>query len=81
MSWEDQIAEDAAARENEARGKSRNVTVGWTARFPQGGDAIWAPPKPFTRTAPKPSSAKSVQVCPAAIDFDRRILSFPARST
>lgn len=77
MSWEDQFAEDAAARESEARGKSRGVTVGWTVRFPQGGDAIWSPPKPFTRKDPKPQSAKSVQVCPAAIDFDRRHFVIP----
>ena len=77
MSWEDQFAEDADAREAEARGRSRSVTVGWTVRFPQGGDAIWSPPKPFTRNDPKPSSAKSVQVCPAAIDFDRRHFVIP----
>lgn len=77
MSWEDQFAEDADRRESEASGKSRTLTVGWTVRFPQGGDAIWAAPKAFSRTDPKPASAKSVQVCPAAIDFDRRHFVIP----
>ena len=77
MKWEDQFAEDFDRDESERKGSSRSVTVGWTVRFPQGSDAIWAPPKPFTRNDPKPASAKSVQVCPAAIDFDRRHFVIP----
>jgi hypothetical protein len=33
---------------------------------------IWEDPQPFTRDLPKPSTSKSVQVCPAAVDFDAR---------
>jgi hypothetical protein len=45
--------------------------VGWTI---QGDKAslIWATPTRFQRKMPRPASAKSVQVCPAAIDFDAR---------
>ena len=57
MSWEDQFAEDADARDAEAKGKSRSVTVGWTVRWPSGGDVIWSPPKAFKRHDPKPQSA------------------------
>ncbi len=32
----------------------------------------WDIPRPFSRNLPKPTSAKSVQVCPAAVDFDAR---------
>jgi hypothetical protein len=76
MSWDDMFAEEAEGREAEARGKSRTVTVGWTVRFGSG-EAIWAPPKPFGREDPKAASAKSVQVCPAAVDFDRRHFVVP----
>ncbi|MEP2735526.1 MAG: hypothetical protein ABJP34_04435 [Erythrobacter sp.] len=78
MSWDDYFAEDAGAAEAETRGKSRTVTVGWTVRFAGGaGDAIWAPPKSFTRSDPKATSGKSIQACPAAIDFDRRHFVVP----
>ncbi len=76
MNWEDQFADDAGAREAEERGKKRTVTVGWTVRFPQA-ESIWLPPKSFSRADPKPASSKSVQVCPAAIDFDRRHFVIP----
>ncbi|WP_271079340.1 hypothetical protein [Aurantiacibacter sp. MUD61] len=77
MSWDDYFAEDAGADEAEARGKPRTVTVGWTVRWPGNGDAIWAPPKTFSRSDAKAASAKSIQACPAAIDFDRRHFVVP----
>lgn len=76
MNREDQFAEEMGREESEARGKGRTVTVGWTVRFPTS-DAIWGPPKAFSRKDPKPASAKSVQLCPAAIDFDRRHFVVP----
>jgi hypothetical protein len=76
MSWDDYFADDAGAAEAEGRGKKRNVTVGWTVRFAQG-NAIWSAPKSFSRSDPKATSAKSIQVCPAAIDFDRRHYVIP----
>ena len=67
MSWEEAFAED-----NDPRGaRSRTVTVGWTVRAPHA-HVIWAPPRAYEQALPKPKSAKSVQLCPAAIDFDRR---------
>ena len=77
MSWDDYFAEDAGAADAEARGKSRTVTVGWTTRWTGNGSAIWAPPKAFSRSDPKAASAKSIQACPAAIDFDRRHFVVP----
>ena len=77
MSWDDYFAEDAGAAEAEARGKPRTLTVGWTVRWPGNGGAIWAPPKPFGRSDRKAASAKSIQACPAAIDFDRRHFVVP----
>ena len=76
MSWDDYFAGDAGAAEAEGRGRKRNVTVGWTVRFAQG-NAIWSAPKSFSRSDPKATSAKSIQVCPAAIDFDRRHYVIP----
>lgn len=47
------------------------VDIGWTL-----GDAkaslIWDDPEPVRQPSARPPSAKSVQVCPAAIDFDTR---------
>jgi hypothetical protein len=77
MSWDDEFADDAWGRETEEKGKSRTVTVGWTTRFTAGSDVIWAAPKAFSRSDPKATSAKSVQACPAAIDFDRRHFVVP----
>ena len=76
MSWDDLFADDAEGREAQERGKSRTVTVGWAVRFGTGG-AIWGAPKAFSRDDPKSASAKSVQVCPAAVDFDRRHFVVP----
>lgn len=77
MSWDDYFAEDAGASEAEERGKSRTVTVGWTVRWKPSGASIWGPPKSFSRSDPKAASAKSIQACPAAIDFDRRHFVIP----
>jgi hypothetical protein len=57
----------------EARGTSRSrvLTVGWTVRTSKAG-LIWSPPEPFTRSDRKAASGKSVQYCPAAVEFDRR---------
>lgn len=51
--------------------KSRVVDVGW-AITEDPHSLIWEEPKQFARNLPKPVSAKSVQACPAAIDFDNR---------
>ncbi len=67
MSWEESFAEDMDA----LGAKKRTVTVGWTVRAPHA-HMIWAPPRAYSQDLPKPTSAKSVQACPAAIDFDRR---------
>ena len=75
MSWDDYFAEEREA-DNGGSGKKRTVTVGWTVRT-QKAEAIWMAPKPFSRDDPKPSSANSVQACPAAIDFDRRHFIIP----
>jgi|APCry1669189733_1035249.scaffolds.fasta_scaffold12316_1 hypothetical protein len=50
----------------------KSVTeVGWTmvdTRIP----GNWGNPEPFARNLPKATTSKSVQVCPAAVDFDAR---------
>jgi hypothetical protein len=51
--------------------KRRVVEVGWLLDADKS-SLIWDPPKPYLRKMPKPMSVKSVQVCPAAIDFDAR---------
>jgi len=72
MSWDEYFAEDADARAH----KKRTVTVGWTVRSPKA-QVMWSAPRPFEHNLPKPASAKSVQVCPAAVDFDRRHFVVP----
>ncbi|MGQ0531261.1 MAG: hypothetical protein ACT4OF_01045 [Caulobacteraceae bacterium] len=72
MSWEEAFAEDMDARS----AKSRTVTVGWVVRAPHA-HVIWGPPKLFDQGLSKPTSAKSVQACPAAIDFDKRHYIIP----
>ncbi|HRX40377.1 MAG TPA: hypothetical protein P5072_13155, partial [Parvularculaceae bacterium] len=59
-----------------AGAKKRTVTVGWTVRAPHA-QAIWGAPKLFERSLPRPASAKSVQACPAAVDFDKRHYVIP----
>ncbi|MEM9014130.1 MAG: hypothetical protein AAGB02_03380 [Pseudomonadota bacterium] len=76
MSWDDDFANDRAMDGAETRGKKRTVTVGWTVRTKKAG-LIWSAPAPFSRSDRKAPSAKSVQYCPAAIDFDRRHFVIP----
>jgi len=49
----------------------RPVEIGWTIQTDKAA-VIWYDPRPYLRKMPRPASAKSVQVCPAAIDFDAR---------
>ncbi len=54
----------------------RTAEVGWFIADDRA-SVIWDDPAPFSRNLPKPQSAKSVQVCPAAIDFDARHFVVP----
>jgi hypothetical protein len=56
--------------------KSRIVDVGWAITDSKS-SLIWDAPHQYSRNLPKPASAKSVQVCPAAIDFDNRHFVVP----
>lgn len=51
--------------------RRRVVDVGYAIEADKAA-VIWEPPKQYARKLPRPASAKSVQVCPAAIDFDAR---------
>lgn len=66
----------AAGMDARVGARSRVVTVGWTVRAAKAG-LIWSPPEPFTRGDRKAPSAKSVQYCPAAVEFDRRHFVIP----
>ena len=78
MVWDEYFADEQEARSAESdRGKKRTVTVGWMLRAPKT-SVIFSPPEPFSRDDPKPISSKSIQHCPAAIDFDRRHFVIPA---
>lgn len=66
----------AVGMEGRAGARARVVTVGWTVRTAKAG-LIWAPPEPFSRDDRKAASAKSVQYCPAAVEFDRRHFVVP----
>lgn len=70
MSWDDYFANEADPTSR------RTITVGWTVRA-QKAHAIWGAPEPFNPTKTRPASAKSVQYCPAAVDFDRRHFVVP----
>lgn len=54
------------------------IDVGWLITVRKA-SLIWDEPRPVRRGGEKPASAKSVQVCPAAIDFDARhfVISCP----
>jgi hypothetical protein len=52
------------------------VDVGWLLSEERA-SLIWDDPQPVRRARDKPLSAKSVQVCPAAIDFDARHFVVP----
>jgi hypothetical protein len=57
--------------------RSAGVTeVGW-AIMDDRASLIWDQPKTYRRDIPRPASAKSVQVCPAALDFDARHVAVP----
>lgn len=78
MPWDEYFAdEQAALGATEVRGKQRTLTVGWLLRAPKS-SVIFQPPQPFSRNDPKPVSSKSIQHCPAAIDFDRRHFVIPS---
>ena len=49
----------------------RTVDVGWAIQSDKS-SMIWDEPRPYLRKMPRPASVKSVQLCPAAIDFDAR---------
>lgn len=77
MVWDEHFADDQEARNAETlRGKKRTVTVGWMVSAAKS-SVIFSPPKLFSRNDPKATSSKSVQHCPAAIDFDRRHFVVP----
>ncbi len=67
---------DAARKFFKGAQKRRVVEVGWLIDTDKS-SLIWDPPKPYLRKMPKPNSVKSVQVCPAAIDFDARHFVVP----
>jgi hypothetical protein len=50
--------------------------VGW-AIMDDRASLIWDQPRVYRRDIPRPASAKSVQVCPAALDFDARHVAVP----
>jgi len=52
------------------------VDVGWLISDRRA-SLIWDDPQPVRRSHERPASAKSVQVCPAAIDFDARHFVVP----
>lgn len=55
----------------EARGRKGHVIeVGWLLKDETAG-VIWDEPQPIIGDHPKPTSSKSAQLCPAAIQFDR----------
>jgi hypothetical protein len=58
-------------RKSQAQAARRVTEVGWAITDSKAA-LIWDDPEPFRRDLPKAASAKSVQGCPAAIDFDAR---------
>lgn len=67
---------DFASRLFKSVAPRRVVEVGWMIDAEKAG-LIWDPPRPYLRKMPRPMSVKSVQVCPAAIDFDARHFVVP----
>lgn len=51
-------------------GKRRTIEIGWLLKDETAG-VIWDEPRPIVGQHEKPRSAKSAQLCPAAIQFDR----------
>jgi hypothetical protein len=58
-------------RKGRAQIPTSPVMVGWAIQQDKS-SIIWDAPRPYLRKLPAPASAKSVQLCPAAIDFDSR---------
>ena len=54
----------------ESQSTSRRIKVGWLFRDDLA-TVVWDEPKPVNLNHAKPTSAKSAQLCPAAIQFDR----------
>lgn len=77
MAWDEYFAEEQSARLDEHRGDKRTVTVGWLTRASQTA-VLFSPPALFSRNDSKAASSKSIQNCPAAVDFDRRHFVIPA---
>ena len=50
--------------------ESRRIEVGWLLKDDLSG-VIWDAPKPVSWDLPKPQTSKSVQACPAVIQYDR----------
>ncbi|MBI1326593.1 MAG: hypothetical protein GC136_03020 [Alphaproteobacteria bacterium] len=62
--------------ENKKQKQGRVAEIGWAITDDKA-SLIWDDPTPYRRDDPKPASAKSVQLCPAAIDFDARHFVVP----
>lgn len=56
------------------------VEVGWIITAEKS-SMIWEEPRALEREGKKPNSAKSVQVCPAVLDFDARHFVVPCPIT
>ena len=56
--------------------RRRVVEVGWLLQTPKAG-FIWDAPRQFARGDPASQHAKSVQMCPAVMDFEARIFEVP----
>ena len=77
MDWGDEFANEREADDAEhSRRAKRTITVGWLARSDKSA-VLFSPPQPFSRNDPKAPSPKSVQHCPAAVEFDRRHFVIP----
>lgn len=59
-----------------AESSSRTYTVGWLLTSDKS-SVIWDAPKPVRQEASQSGASKSVALCPAVIEFDRRHLIIP----
>lgn len=69
--WRRQLLGSGAAPD-----RRRVVEVGWLLQTQKAG-FIWEAPRQFTRLDPAPQHAKSVQMCPAVLDFEARTFEVP----
>ena len=76
MAWDEAFAEEQCTRDAERSGLKRTVTVGWLLQAAKA-KVLFSPPVQFSRDDPKAASPKSVQNCPASVDFDRRHFVIP----